>query len=79
MVLEHLGQETPLLQRGHRDAGFVVLLAPDVPAVLIEMGFMTNGDDEATLTSPTQRRRLVGALADAIDNWFAQDMRLTEG
>jgi len=45
MLLEKVGAETPLLRRSHRDAGFVVLLAPDVPAVLLEMGFITNVED----------------------------------
>jgi N-acetylmuramoyl-L-alanine amidase len=59
-----------LLRRSHRDAGFVGLLAPDVPAVLLEMGFMTNAEDEAALADPARRRRLMNAVADAIDRWF---------
>ncbi|MEM6626903.1 MAG: N-acetylmuramoyl-L-alanine amidase, partial [Pseudomonadota bacterium] len=49
----------PALTNTHRNAGFFVLLAPDVPAVLLEMGFMTNVHDEALLTSERHRRRLV--------------------
>ena len=41
--------KAPLLRRSQRDAGFMVLLAPDVPAVLLEMGFVSNPDDEAFL------------------------------
>ena len=41
-----------MLRRSHRDAGYVVLLAPDVPAVLLEMGFITNPEDERFLTTP---------------------------
>lgn len=60
----------PLLRRSHRDAGFAVLLAPDVPAVLLEMGFMTNPDDERALGDAGQRRRLVRAVAEGIDHYF---------
>ncbi|MDG2522317.1 N-acetylmuramoyl-L-alanine amidase [Caulobacter segnis] len=70
------GAEIPLLRRSHRDAGFVVLLAPDVPAVLFEMGFMTNPDDEARLSDPASRNRMTSAIGDAIDAYFAQQTRL---
>ena len=70
-LLDHVGEQTLLLRRSHRDAGFVVLLAPEVPAVLLEMGFITSLDDERLLTSPDQRVRLVDAIGHAIDAFFA--------
>ncbi|MEM8921210.1 MAG: N-acetylmuramoyl-L-alanine amidase, partial [Pseudomonadota bacterium] len=60
----------PALTNTHRNAGFFVLLAPDVPAVLLEMGFMTNVHDEALLTSERHRRRLVKAIVASIDHFF---------
>jgi N-acetylmuramoyl-L-alanine amidase len=48
------------------------LLAPDVPAVLLEMGFLTNAADERRLADGRARDRLAGALASAIDHYFAQ-------
>ena len=60
----------PLLRRSHRDAGLAVLLAPDVPAVLLEMGFITNPEDERTLTDDRARRRLMRAVAGGIDQYF---------
>ena len=62
----------PLLRRSHRDAGLAVLLAPDVPAVLLEMGFITNPDDERSLGDTAQRRRLVRAVAEGIDRYFRE-------
>lgn len=70
LVLAEIEDRTSLLRRSHRDAGFVVLLAPDVPAVLLEMGFMTNKDDVALLSDPARRRRLMDGVGDAIDLWF---------
>lgn len=61
----------PLLRRSHRDAGLAVLLAPDVPAVLLEMGFITNPEDERALNDSRARRRMMRAVARSIDAYFA--------
>ena len=61
----------PLLRRSHRDAGLAVLLSPDVPAVLLEMGYITNPEDERLLTDTRARRRLMRAVAAGIDGYFA--------
>jgi N-acetylmuramoyl-L-alanine amidase len=68
--------KAPLLRRSQRDAGFMVLLAPDVPAVLLEMGFVTNPDDEEFLRDPQRRGRLMNAVGDSIDDYFNQATRL---
>jgi N-acetylmuramoyl-L-alanine amidase len=75
-LVSHIDGKSSLLRRSQRDAGFMVLLAPDVPAVLLEMGFVSNPEDEAQLRDPAQQRRLMGAVADAIDDYFAEAMRL---
>lgn len=75
LLLERVGEETPLLRRSHRDAGFIVLLAPDVPAVLLEMGFITNVEDERLLSNPASRARVVNAVGDAIESYFATQIR----
>jgi N-acetylmuramoyl-L-alanine amidase len=69
-LLEHISTRTELLQRSHRDAGYMVLLAPDVPAVLLEMGFITNPQDEASLNDRDKRARLMDAVGDAIEGYF---------
>ena len=74
-LVSRVGGETVMLQHSHRAAGFVVLLAPDVPAVLLEMGFITNGQDEAMLTDSRRRARLMGTVGDAIDDYFADQRR----
>jgi N-acetylmuramoyl-L-alanine amidase len=76
VLLEKVGAETPLLRRSHRDAGFMVLLAPEVPAVLLEMGFITSPEDERLLTQTADRERLVDAVGDAIDAFFQQQIRV---
>ncbi len=71
-----LDGHAPLLRRSQRSAGFMVLLAPDVPAVLLEMGFISNPADEQRLRDPDQRAQLVDAVAASIDDYFAQTGRL---
>lgn len=72
-LLTHIeATDHPLLRRSHRDAGLAVLLAPDVPAVLLEMGFITNADDERALTDDRRRRRLMRAVAEGIDRYFRE-------
>ena len=60
----------PILENTHRKKSLFVLLSPDVPAALLEMGFMTNDSDVAALTSETKRKKLVRTVADAIDAFF---------
>ena len=60
----------PMLRRSHRDAGLAVLLAPDVPAVLLEMGFITNPDDERLLSDERRRRAMMRSVAASIDRYF---------
>jgi N-acetylmuramoyl-L-alanine amidase len=74
-MLDHIGDRAQA-RRSHRDAGFVVLLAPDVPAVLLEMGYITNPDDERALNDAGQRNQLMSEVADSIDDYFNQQTRL---
>jgi N-acetylmuramoyl-L-alanine amidase len=75
-LLDHIGGGVQLVRRSHRDAGFVVLLAPDVPAVLLEMGFITNPDDERLLNDTAKRGRFMSAVARSIDDYFSQQTRV---
>lgn len=54
-----------------RAAGFWVLKAPDVPSVLIELGYLSNAKDAASLTSPAWREATSTRVAAAIDAFFA--------
>jgi N-acetylmuramoyl-L-alanine amidase len=60
-----------LLGRSHRHAGFAVLTAPDTPAVLLEMGYLSNRQDERLLVQKAYLQRLGAALVDAVDRYFA--------
>ncbi|MEW5687723.1 MAG: N-acetylmuramoyl-L-alanine amidase [Pseudomonadota bacterium] len=75
-LVTNIEGKAPMLRRSHRDAGFMVLLAPDVPAVLLEMGFVNNPADEARLRDPGQRARLMRAVTQSIDSHFGGEVRL---
>ena len=53
-----------------KSAGFKVLNAPDVPSVLVELGYMSTKDDLKQLTSAAWQAKTAGALAQAIDTFF---------
>ncbi|SMF68239.1 N-acetylmuramoyl-L-alanine amidase [Azospirillum oryzae] len=71
LALQNLGRDVPLIpNRPHRQAGFAVLTAPDVPSALIEMGYLSNQRDIKLLTSTGHRERLGKGLARSIDAYF---------
>lgn len=75
---KHLAKElkpvTRLTSRPIRSAGFRVLKAPDVPSVLLELGYLSSKPDEALLTSPDWRKRLAKSVSAAIDQYFATQL-----
>ncbi len=70
-VVGALGHEIGLLQNPQRQAAFVVLKAPDIPSVLVEMGFMSNRQDEAALRRADYRARVASAMKRAVDAYFS--------
>lgn len=60
------------LESTHRFAGFRVLKAPDVPSVLIELGFLTNPEDERLLLSPDYRNRIINGIVEGIDHYRSE-------
>ena len=54
-----------------KSAGFVVLKAPDIPSVLLELGYISTKADLVNLTSPAWRLRTADSVMRAIDTFFA--------
>jgi N-acetylmuramoyl-L-alanine amidase len=61
----------PLSKKPQRQAAFRVLRAPDVPSVLVELGYLSSSQDIDLLLSETWRDRSTAAMASAIDRFFA--------
>lgn len=59
-----------ILKNAHRFAGFLVLTAPDMISVLVELGYLTNYNEEKKLNSYFYKRKVVKALVKAIDQYF---------
>ena len=60
------------LQKTHRFAGFMVLTAPDVPSVLIELGYLSNKNEERNLNSSLHKNHIIQTLVSSIENYFNQ-------
>ncbi|MFX0544366.1 N-acetylmuramoyl-L-alanine amidase [Roseovarius sp. S1116L3] len=56
-----------------RTASFSVLKSPDIPSVLLEVGFLSNGRDLNNLIDPEWRQRMAQAVADGIGAWMIAD------
>ncbi|MBC7952171.1 MAG: N-acetylmuramoyl-L-alanine amidase [Rhodospirillaceae bacterium] len=74
-VVEEVGREANLLGNTHRFAGFAVLKAPDVPSVLVEMGYLSNETEERSLRQPEHRVKLAKSISRAIDRFFVQGQK----
>jgi N-acetylmuramoyl-L-alanine amidase len=71
ILAEELAGVTSLVKRHRRFAGFAVLKAPDVPSVLLELGYLSNPDDARNLAQPDYRAKLGLAIVRALDQYFA--------
>jgi N-acetylmuramoyl-L-alanine amidase len=69
-LVETLGGSVKMHKVPLRSAGFRVLSAPDVPSVLIELGYMSSPKDAELLNSPEWRGRAVAAVAAAVEGYF---------
>ena len=71
-LIADMRQATLMKNRAHKSAAFVVLKAPDVPSVLVELGYLTNREDEARLKSTVTHQKIARSMAKAVDRYFAK-------
>ncbi len=69
-IIRQLEPSVTLRRFPVRQADFFVLQAPDVPSILVELGFLSNGNDIANLQKSDWRDRVVDALARGIADYF---------
>ncbi|WP_439617106.1 N-acetylmuramoyl-L-alanine amidase [Shinella sp.] len=68
-IVGNFKNEVLLINNPHRHAGFRVLTAPDVPSILLELGFMSNKDDEKLLVDPAWQKKVAGLVAKAVEEY----------
>ncbi len=69
------GAEVAMNSRPRRSAGFSVLKAPDIPSVLIEIGFLSSAKDRENLARAEWRNSAAGGIRDALRAWAAEEAR----
>ncbi len=65
-------------RRPVRGAAFSVLKSPDIPSVLIELGFLTDANDRANLLDPDWRARMAQAITRSVASWASDETARTE-
>lgn len=71
-------QGLPLHSRPLREAGFSVLKSPDIPSVLVELGFLSSARDRDNLLDPGWRARMAAGIRDALQAWRIADAAAAE-
>lgn len=75
-LVDDLGQEAAvMLENSHRSAGFAVLKAPDIPSALVELGCLSNREEDRLLRSAAYQRRLATGLVRSVNDFFDVVMR----
>ncbi len=69
-LIDQLKREAMMLRTAHRFARFAVLKSPDIPSVLIEMGYLSHKEEEAALKTETYRAKLMAAVVRGLDEHF---------
>lgn len=70
MLVKSLKKDTLMLEQSHRYAGFAVLKAPDIPSILLEMGYISSSEDQRLLTNKSHQKGLARAISRAIQSFF---------
>lgn len=77
ILINSMREATIVRKEPLRFANFVVLRAPDIPSVLIELGYLSSFRDEKLFHSATWRGKVADSVARAIDNYFNSNVAVT--
>ena len=72
LAVSELDKSVALLSNAHRFAGFAVLKAPDIPSILVEIGYLSNREEESLLRQSAYRLKLARSLVRSVDRYFAK-------
>lgn len=71
-VVGEMRRQVDLVPNAHRYAGFVVLKSPNIPSVLLEMGYLSNKSEEKLLQQASYRSKLAKSMTRAVNNYFKE-------
>ena len=71
-VVKEMAKEITLRPKAHRYAGFAVLKSPNIPSVLLEMGYLSNKEEDKLLQKENYRNKLSKALVRAVNTYFTK-------
>lgn len=77
-LVEEIEASVGMHKRPRLEAGFSVLKAPDMPSVLIELGFLSSAKDREKLMDPAWRAKAAWAIRDALSNWENAEIALQD-
>lgn len=72
LLVGQMRKKVALVPDAHRFAGFFVLKSPSIPSVLVEMGYLSNRQEEKLLKQASYRKKLATAFVKAVDAYFDQ-------
>jgi N-acetylmuramoyl-L-alanine amidase len=76
-LIQQVASSSRLLRNTHRFAGFAVLKSPDVPSVLMELGYLSNRQDEKVLIDPRHQEKMARSILRATEEFFERKERLS--
>ncbi|HWK45882.1 MAG TPA: N-acetylmuramoyl-L-alanine amidase [Stellaceae bacterium] len=74
-IVGRLGHEVRMLENSHRSAGFAVLKAPDIPSALIELGCLSNREEDRLLRTAAYQRKVATGIVMSVDAFFSDVAR----
>ncbi len=75
-IVSHLGQQIHMLEHSQRAAGFAVLKAPDIPSALVEIGCLSNRDEEVSLRQANYRNKVAGSIVRSVESYYQNVVRV---
>ncbi len=70
-LVADMSKNIRVIKNPHRFAGFAVLKAPDIPSVLLEMGYLSNKEEEKLMKQSWYRKKIVDSMVRSINKYFA--------
>jgi N-acetylmuramoyl-L-alanine amidase len=74
-VQENFANDANRMDRGVRQAGFLVLNATSMPSILVELGYISNAEESKYLASDAAQKRLSNCISKAFDSYYADLMK----